>query len=594
MQTKSLTFLFMIFMVTMVTHAAEDATQIFTQGMASLKSDQLDEAITAFKSVIKIEPNFVDAYYHLGLSYYRKAKFDQAITSLKQTLEFLPQDPNVWTKLGMAHYKKGDFDQAVKAYQEALKIEPENIEVLNNLGMTYDDLSRFDEAITVYQFALKIHPNHPQILSNLSIAKDLNSGKYSLKAYRHYRRGHDYLNGNQFEEATAEWKLAISESSTYTRAYLSLAEAYFNNHQYQTAIKFYQVAQQLSPNDARIAYNLGNAYLRSQQFRQSAHTYKRAIKNNPRMTHAYANMGNALFELRLYDEAVLVYKQALQLDPSLDIVRSQIKIAEEIGAGLYTFNAYQLWRSGSNFLNQGKVTDAIKEWMVAVEDSPYYVQVYESLGWVYLNMEDYNKAMESYRSVLEIHPNPQAKQNFNFAYELQAGKYTFRSFQLWNMGRQLIAKNKFAQAIKLLEQSIQESPSFPESYNTLAWIYADKLSSNLDEAEELVRKAVLIRPNAAFICDTLSWVLYKQERYVEAAEIAEKAIKLDSSQAEYFYHASLAYLQNGQKEEALGNLKRAVILENKFGQIALQEVAFASLHSTPDFQQILKIRKMEH
>ena len=39
----------------------------------------------------------------------------------------------------------------------------------------------------------------------------------------------------------------------------------------------------------------------------------------------------------------------------------------------------------------------------------------------------------------------------------------------------------------VLEQSIQESPSFPESYNTLAWIYADKLSSNLDEAEELVK-----------------------------------------------------------------------------------------------------------
>ena len=69
---------------------------------------------------------------------------------------------------------------------------------------------------------------------------------------------------------------------------------------------------------------------------------------------------------------------------------------------------------------------------------------------------------------------------------------------------------------------------------------------------------------------------------------------MDPNQAEHFYHASLAYLQSGQEEEALENLKRAVILENKFGQIALQEIAFASLHSTPDFQQILKIGKMEH
>jgi len=128
-------------------------------------------------------------------------------------------------------------------------------------------------------------------------------------------------------------------------------------------------------------------------------------------------------------------------------------------------------------------------------------------------------------------------------------------------------------------------------YNTLAWIYADKLSSNLDEAERLARKATLIKPEAAFICDTLSWVLYKQERYVEAAETAEKAIELDPNQAEYFYHASLAYLKNRQKEEALDNLKKAVTLENRFGQIAQQEVAFANLHATPEFQQILKNRK---
>ena len=592
MQKKILVFLFIkIFMVTTVAHSAEDVTQIFAQGMVAFRANELDKAIAAFKSVIKTEPDFVDAHYHLGLSYYRKAKFGQAITSLKQTLELLPWDLDVWIKLGMAYYKKGDFGQAVKAYQEAIKIEPNNIEVLNNLGMAYDELSRFDEAIAVYQFALNIHPDHPQIQSNLSIAEDLKSGRYSLKAYRHYRRGHDYLSGNQLERATTEWKLAISESSTYTQAYLSLAEAYFNSHQYQTAIGFYQVAQRLSPNDASIAYNLGNAHLRSRHFKQSVRAYQQAIKIDHQMTHAYANMGDALFELKLCGEAISAYQKALQLDPGLSVTRSHIKVAEEIDAKLYTFNAYQLWRSGSNSLNQGNVTDAIKEWEAAVQDSPRYAQAYESLGWVYLNTEDYSKAIEAYQIALEIQPNLQAKQHFNFARELKAEKYSFHSFQLWNKGRQLIAADKLDQAIKLLEQSIQESPNFPEAYNTLAWIYADKLSRNLDEAEKLARKAALIRPEAAFICDTLSWVLYKQERYVEAAETAEKAIELDPNQAEHFYHASLAYLKNRQKEEALDNLKKAVTLENRFGQIAQQEVAFANLHATPEFQQILKNRK---
>ena len=76
----------------------------------------------------------------------------------------------------------------------------------------------------------------------------------------------------------------------------------------------------------------------------------------------------------------------------------------------------------------------------------------------------------------------------------------------------------------LLEQSIKEGPNFPDAYNTLAWIYVDKLSSNLGEAERLSREAVRLKSEATFL-DTLSWILYKQKRYVESIEIAEKAIK---------------------------------------------------------------------
>ncbi|HIB90394.1 TPA: tetratricopeptide repeat protein, partial [Candidatus Poribacteria bacterium] len=76
MQKKILVFLFIkIFIVSTIANSAEDVTQIFSQGMAAFKADELDKAITTFKSVVKIEPGFVDAHYHLGLSYYRKAKF---------------------------------------------------------------------------------------------------------------------------------------------------------------------------------------------------------------------------------------------------------------------------------------------------------------------------------------------------------------------------------------------------------------------------------------------------------------------------------------------------------------------------------------
>ena len=43
-------------MATTMMHSAEDVAQVFAEGMAAFKVDELDKAITAFKSIIKIEP----------------------------------------------------------------------------------------------------------------------------------------------------------------------------------------------------------------------------------------------------------------------------------------------------------------------------------------------------------------------------------------------------------------------------------------------------------------------------------------------------------------------------------------------------------
>jgi len=43
-------------MATTMMHSAEDVAQVFAEGMAAFKVGELDKAITAFKSIIKIEP----------------------------------------------------------------------------------------------------------------------------------------------------------------------------------------------------------------------------------------------------------------------------------------------------------------------------------------------------------------------------------------------------------------------------------------------------------------------------------------------------------------------------------------------------------
>ncbi len=565
---------------------AQDATQLFAQGVELFNAGNIDEAIEVFRRIVANEPDFADAHYHLGLSYYRKAKFDRAIAAFQQTLKRLPRDADARVKLGMAYYKKGEASRAVEEYENALEIQPNNVEALNNLGMAYDELGGFNEAITVYQSALKISPEHAQLQVNLSVAQDLKAGKYSLKAYRGYRRGRDFVAGGKIDTAIAEWKKAIADSPNYTQAHLSLAEVYFNQRRYSAAIEFYTKAGQLDLDNPQIFYNLGNAYQRLAQLDQAVVAYQRALQIDPAFVHAYANMGNAFFEMERFDDAIAAYQDALQKDPNLVIVQSSIRTVQEVKAGKYSMEAYRLWKSGLDSLNTGDIETAVQRWKEATRTSPRYAQAHESLGWAYFNLGQYDESIREYQTALQIRPSPEAQQYLEGARDMKSGKYTLKAYRLWERGRQLSMAGKLDEAIEALKQSIQESPNFAESHNTLAWIYADKFDSNLDEAEILARKAIKLKPNAAHIYDTLGWTLYKQGRYAESTTAIEQAIALDATNGEYWYHASVAYMKNRQKTETLEKLSRAIALDGRFRELAQKEKAFAPIRFTQAFQKI--------
>lgn len=478
---------------------AEEASRHFENGIKAFNANQLETAIEEFKHAIAEDPTYADAYYHLGLSYYRKAKFDEAIASLNRAIELIPGDPEAYIKLGMAYYKKGNLDEAINSYKRGLEIEPNSVEAYNNLGMAYDEAGRFEAAIAAYKAALSINPNLPQLHKNLKIAEELKAGKYSLIAYRHYRRGLDFLNGADLDTAIKEFSQAVKESPAYVDAYHSLGEAYFEKGMYDAAIASYNKLIKLEPNRIDTLYHIGNAYFQKGQFDQAVIHYQRVIKLEPKYVYAYGNLGLAYQEMGKFDDAIAAYNTALKLDSNLLAIKIHLEIAEE----------------------------------------------------------------------------------------LKSGQYTLQAYRLWNLARQFSQAGKNDTAVEILKQVLAANPNYAEVYNTLAWLYADKLQAHLEEAEALAKKAMELKPNKAHIYDTLGWVLYKMGKYNEAIHSFEKAISLQNNNAEFFYHASLTYLQNRQLTESLARLKSSVMIDKKYLELAKQEKVFEPLHNNSEFQALL-------
>ena len=603
------------------TVASEKVLSAFSQGIQELNAGQLEAALETFEQLTTIAPDFADAHYHLGLVYYQKTEYQKAIDAFTQTLKLLPRDIDALIRLGLASHKAGDADaiaplvrrtlheQAVKAYQTALEIQPHNVEALNNLGLAYQALGRFGDAIAVYEEGLTLNPDLPQLHTNLATARDLAAGVYSLAAHQHYKTGARAKQAGRMAAAIAAWKQAIAESPKYLQAYLQLAELYFENAEYEAAIRTYLSATALvserEPSQrtgtADIFYNLGNSYLYAQQLESAVSAYQQAVDMNPAMVRAWANMGTVLLEMERFDTAIAACQSALKantavrssgkhapISPSeLSAIEFTLNTAQNIKDGEYTMQAYRTWRRGISASNRGDLSTAIKLWEQTVSLSPQYATAHENLAWVYFTLKRFDDAIQSCETVQTIRPSPQVAQLLTFATELKAGKYPFEAYQLWEQGRRANAAGNLAEAVTLFSKAIEVGPKFAAAYNTLAWLYADKLETNLEAAEKLARQAHALDPDAAHIYDTLGWILHKQGHHTEALNAFEQALEQGPNNAEYLYHASLAAMAIGESAQALKYLTEAIAVDKQFIQRARTQSEFNSIRFTPAFRNLV-------
>jgi spermidine synthase len=116
----------------------------------------LDEAITSFSDVLKIDPDIDVVHYNLGKILSLQGKFDEAIVHYKDVIRINPGHLLALNNYGNLLVKRGEISEAVGLYRDAIRRDKTFALAHKNLGAVLKSIGKREEGEAHYQEALRL------------------------------------------------------------------------------------------------------------------------------------------------------------------------------------------------------------------------------------------------------------------------------------------------------------------------------------------------------------------------------------------------------------------------------------------------------
>lgn len=147
----------------------------FLVGLIALEIKQTSNAIRAFGSVTKLQPDHGAAWANLSNLFVRAGQAGRADAALAKAVEHADNNPVVLDLIGTVHGQLGEQQEAGKWFARALKRDPDSVPLQINRANNFRFLNQLDDAETLLKQVIARVPNHPNahwLMSGMRKAQD--------------------------------------------------------------------------------------------------------------------------------------------------------------------------------------------------------------------------------------------------------------------------------------------------------------------------------------------------------------------------------------------------------------------------------------
>jgi len=289
--------LFLIFCAPILVFGQNDynlaSKKTFKEANTFFKNGENTKALALFKTCVKSEPKFAEAYLNISIINYINNNFDDALKNGHKALALNKVQPSIYSQLGKIHFITEQYDSSTYYFQQAQLFgsSSENTKLLlaNSLLKTGD---------------------------NNAVLETLTGDFKNAESFK--TRGNANLNLANYSEAKKDFNKAIEINPTDYSVYHSLAKVNLsNNNPDEALININKGIDQTSGED-KVAFLIlkGNYFHEKKELDKAEQSYDKAFLINPNNTSLLTNQAAILIDQSKFDLALTKCTQAIDIDPS--------------------------------------------------------------------------------------------------------------------------------------------------------------------------------------------------------------------------------------------------------------------------------------
>ena len=428
------------------------------------------------------------------------------------------------------------------------------------------------------------------------------------------------------KEAQVSFNRAIALDQHRLEPYLGLIGIQRASGNINSAISIAKEMLEMEPGFAEGWALLAKLYLTNDEAKKALPAAERAYdlrSGDPEHVHLYAltlelngqskkavNLYEVIFRLNpnndeLIQRMVALYKQIGDLEDALKLLKDAEERIGKVTLGIRLQMVFIYWelerfREASELLDElakrfpdsdriiymsglgqekiGRLNEALQTFKKVEDNSPFYVHAaYRSIA-ILKQLKSYDEALKLALQVIELDHERSVdfytvaasiyvdKNQLDDAIDLLkkgSEQHPNRSDILFLLGVYYEKAGQLELCTETMRRVIEVDSEHAGAYNYLGYLYAER-GENLAEAEQLIKRALEIKPGDGYYLDSLGWVYFQQKRYKEAIKILIEANEAAPNEAVILEHLADCY-------EALGDEAKAYELYQSATQANMEE-----------------------